>query len=396
MDFTKLTNYIDSLEAVYGVPAADCKIMREHQVVYRHAAGHSDYEKTAPVSEGDLYRMFSATKVVTMTAVLQLMEQGKLDLYDEVRKFLPEFTNLRVADHFYAGKFPPRWPGETEPCHLAHNTIRIIDLMTMTAGLSYDDGAKPLMRLMEESGGQAGTKEVAAAMAKLPLVHEPRTRWFYGMCHDVLGAVVEAASGMKFGLYLKAHIFEPLEIRDFYFRLTEGQNRSLSALYQAEIGTRAIHPIRSDQMKSFSLFGQNYESGGGGLIGTVDAYSTFLDALCNGGIGFNGNRILSEESVRLFSVNYITGQMLEDFHERSMGKKEGYGYGLGVRVLMDERTSRSPVGEFGWDGAAGAYVLADPIHHVSIFYVQHIMGFPTVYEEIHPTIRDLAYEALGL
>ena len=136
---------------------------------------------------------------------------------------------------------------------------------------------------------------------------------------------------------------------------------------------------------------ENYESGGAGLAGTVDAYSLFADALCNGGVGVTGKRILGEKMIRLFMTGYTTGIMQDDF---VVTGKKGYRYGLGVRVLNDTAESKSPVGEFGWDGAAGAYVMIDPVNHISIFYAQHIVGFPKVYSEIHPVIRDLVYEAL--
>lgn len=390
MNFKKLTSYLDSLQELYGIPATDCQITQNHEIIYRHMTGHSDYAGTIPVGEQDLYRLYSATKVITITAVLQLREQKKLDLYDDIRKYLPEFTNLRVADEFRMDKFPTVWPDKDTPCHLAHHSIRIIDLMTMTAGLSYDMSAEALMEIKRTSHDQATTREVVAAMTKIPLIYEPGTRWGYSMAHDVLAAVVEVISHKKFSQYLKENIFEPLGITDFYFKLDETLEKRLSALYAADFNTGKIGPADPVFAGSFTVT-KNYESGGAGLIGTVSAYSDFIDALCNGGIERTGKRILSEESIRLLSTNYATGQMLEDF--KATGKK-GYGYGLGVRVLIDRNASKSPLGEFGWDGAAGAYVLADPINHISIFYVQHIMGFPIVYSEIHPKIRDLTYEAL--
>ncbi len=138
---------------------------------------------------------------------------------------------------------------------------------------------------------------------------------------------------------------------------------------------------------------ENYESGGAGLMAVPSDYVVVLDALANRGVGRTGARILSEEMIRLFMTPYTNGEMQKDFEGSG---KVGYAYGLGVRVLQDKEKSLSPVGEFGWDGAAGAYALVDPINHLSIFYVQHIMGFPVVYFEIHPKLRDLVYEALEL
>lgn len=390
MNFERLTAWIDSLGPVYGVPAADCRITREHETVYRHMAGCADEARTIPLTDRHLFRLYSATKIVTMTAVLQLIEQGRLGLYDEVRRYLPEYDRMMVADFFEEESIPRLWPTEETPCHLAHQTIRIIDLMSMTAGMSYDTGAKTLLDLKKETGGQADTRTVVARMARLPLIFEPRTRWAYSLGHDVLAAVVEVISGMRFSEYLRRFIFDPLEITDFYFHWKGEHGGRVCAMYMAD-ENGAILPEDGRMSGSFQLT-DRYESGGAGLVGSVDAYSTFADALCNGGIGKNGARILAEETVKLFGTSYTTGRMSVDFAKTN---KPGYEYGLGVRVLKDASVSRSPAGEFGWDGAAGAYVLIDPVNHISIFYAQHVMGFAASCE-IHTKIRDLAYEAMGL
>lgn len=390
MNFDKLTQYMDSLRKEYGIHAADCKITKDRQVVYRHMMGYADYEEETPLSDKNLFRLFSATKVITMTAVLQLIERGKLSFNDEVRMYLPEYDRLLVADKFELS-FPMTWPTREDKCHIANNSIRIIDLMTMTAGLSYDTEAKELMEIKKASGNRASTREVVAQIAKMPLVYEPGTRWSYSFAHDVLAAVVEVVSGMRFSDYLNKNIFAPLGVKDFYFSWEGEYADRVCALYTGVFGTDDIVPdngVRSDIFK----ITDNYESGGAGLVSTVDAYSTVIDALCNGGVSAGGIRILSEEMLELFTKEYTQGKMREDFQ---MTGKEGYGYGLGVRVLIDKNASRSPIGEFGWDGAAGAYVVIDPFHHISIFYAQHVMSFPRVYSEIHPKIRDLAYEAMG-
>lgn len=392
MDFTKLTNYIDSLNKEYGIPAADCKITKDHEVVYRHMAGYSDYENTTPLTKDNLFRLFSATKIVTMTALLQQIERGTIRLYDEVRDYLPEFDQMKVADEFKF-EFPLRWPKSTDKCHYAHNSIRIIDLMSMTAGLSYDTSSDEENAIRKKSNNEASTREVIAEIAKMPLVYEPRTRYSYSLCHDVLAAVIEVVTSQKFSEYLTENIFSPLGIKDFYFHWEKDQALSdrICAIYMGVFGSDDIKPDDGMMTNGFKIT-SNYESGGAGLAATVDAYSVFIDALCNGGVGANGARILSEKSVQMFTVPYTTGQMSDDF---AIAGKVGYEYGLGVRVLVDQNASKSPVGEFGWDGAAGAYVLVDTTHHISIFYAQHIAGFPKVYSEIHPKLRDLAYECMG-
>lgn len=142
---------------------------------------------------------------------------------------------------------------------------------------------------------------------------------------------------------------------------------------------------------NISRLSGRHESGGGGLVCTVDEYCKLLEALANDGVGGTGVRILTGESIEKMSRNRLDGRQLEDFHRS--GKRE-YGYGLGVRTLMDREASESPMGEFGWDGAAGAYALADPVNHISIFYAQVMATTPVVHGVIHPTLRDLIYGAL--
>ena len=374
MNFTRLTEYLDSLQSNYKIPGGDCIICQNHETLYRHSFGFSDYEKQKPVDRNDIYMLFSASKIITITAVLQLIEQEKLHLYDPLTDFFPEFSVLRVADDFKLS-FPAKWPDQNTPCHLAHNPIRIIDLMTMTSGLSYDMESDVFRRLRNNSSHPAYTCEVISSIAKMILVYEPGERWAYNLGHDILAGVVEKISGMRFSEYLDQNLFGPLGITDFHFRPEAVHTARLAALYRTEIGaddqlTDNILPYPEGYCNNFRVT-ENYESGGAGLFGTLEAYSKVIDCLACGGTGFNGSKILSENTVKLLTIPYTTGKQLEDF--RMTGKKE-YGYGLGVRVRMKEDNSRVPVGEFGWDGAAGAYVLADTHYGISIFYLQHEIG----------------------
>lgn len=388
MNFSKLTAYLNTLEEKYGVHGLDMKITRGHETVYRCMLGHSDYERKTPVSERDLYNIYSASKVITMTGVMQLIEQGKLGLNDPLEKYLPEFAHMRYAADFKMGEFPFRWPDENSQLVPAQNPMRIHDLMSMTAGMSYDVASAPIRKVVEETHGEATTRQVVTAMAQMPLLCEPGTRYSYALGHDVLAAVVEVVTGMTFGAYMKRNVFEPLGITEMYYQVPAGEEHRLFAQYGKDWDTGKIK--RDESM--IYLITKNYESGGAGLCTTVDEYTKVLEALANGGVGRTGGRILKQESVLAIGRNWLTEQELADF---SRTGKEGYGYGLGVRVLIDGTKSKSPVGEFGWDGAAGAYALVDPKNHIGMFYTHEILGMIEAYSEIHPTLRDLAYEAMG-
>jgi len=384
-----LTQYLDTLENKYEVHGLDCKVMRGHAVLYRHMAGHSDYAMTKPVSNSDLYDLYSCTKVITMAGVMQLVESGKLGLDDELSRYLPEFETMYVAKDFQIGDWPFEWPTQSSPLARAQNPILIHQLMSMTAGLSYDVFSESIQQIREQTNDRASTREIVRAIAKMPLIAEPGTRYSYALGHDVLATVIEVVSGMSFGAYMHKHIFAPLGLAEMFYQVPEEQKGRLFAQYRADFETGEMTQC-PDMI--FRLSAES-ESGGAGLTCTVDSYSVVLDALANGGVGANGARILQPESIDLLRENRLNAQQMEDF---SRAGKVGYGYGLGVRTLVDGACSKSPVGEFGWDGAAGAYALADPKNGVSIFYAHQILGMITAYSEIHPTIRDLAYEAMEL
>ncbi|MCR4622321.1 MAG: beta-lactamase family protein [Clostridiales bacterium] len=390
MNFHLLTQYLDSLYEEYGIPALDVIVTKEHETVYRHMTGFADMEKTRPVSERDFYLMFSCTKLVTMTAMMQLIEAGKVSLYDPVSRFLPEWEYMTVINADWMTKGGDQFcPKLNEPSHFAKNRVRIIDCMSMTAGLTYDLNSEAIRELISRKPN-ASTREVVAAIARMPLLFEPGTRYRYSLGHDVIAAVIEAISGERFSDYLDRHIFAPLGITDLTCHMTDEQKSRLSAIYRYESNTKAMACLDGSE-PVFSIT-PNYESGGAALAGTADAYAAVTEALANGGVGRNGTRILKEDSVMLFTRSVLTGEALKDFRK---GRFYEYSYGLGVRVKTDSILGQSPVGEFGWDGAAGGYAVVDPFNRVSIFYVEHILNFFEGYSVIHPRVRDLVYKGLS-
>ena len=388
MDFHLLQQYLDSLNEEYGIPALDVIVTKDHETVYRHMVGFADNEGKRPVSDRDFYLMYSCTKLVTMTAMMQLIEAGKASLYDPVSRFLPEWEYMTVINADWASKGLQFSPGLREPSHYAKNRVRIIDCMSMTAGLTYDLNSEAIQALLEKKPN-ATTREVIAAVAKMPLLFEPGTRYHYSLGHDVIAAVIEVISGERFSDFLENHIFKPLGIVDLTCHMTDEQRSRLSAIYRYQPDTSAMQYL-PDNATRFAIT-PNYESGGAALAGTTEAYAAVVEALANGGVGRNGSRILNEESVMRFTRSVLTGEAIKDFR---VGRFLEYSYGLGVRVKTEQLLGQSPVGEFGWDGAAGGYAVVDPFNHVGIFYVEHILNFFEGYSVIHPRVRDLVYKGL--
>ncbi len=377
MDKKPLVDFLDSLEEK-GIPGCDLVVYHEHKPVFRHMAGFADEAKKRPISEKTTYWLYSATKLITCTAVMQLIEKGSIGLDDPVYEYLPEYKNLMVKT---GSGFEP-----------ARNTMTIRHLMTMQSGLNYDLGLPSIQRVLKETAGKATTREVIKALAEEPLDFEPGTRYKYSLSHDVLGAVIEVVSGLRFGEYLMKNIFDPLGMADTGFELTADREANMSEQFEYRPETNTSVRMTSDNCYVLS---ENYESGGAGLISTVNDYILFLDAMCNGGTSADGYKVLDAGSIDLMRQDQLHEVSKKDF--RQLGKI-GYSYGLGVRTLVDKEMSRSrsPLGEFGWDGAAGAYALIDTDNRLAIFYAQHVRNCGLAYEKVHPAIRDLTYEMLDL
>ncbi len=385
MDFTRVSTYLDSLEEKYQIHGLDCLIMKDHEQIYRHMCGCSDYAQKKPVNGTELYDIFSASKIATMTAVMQLVEQGKIGLEDPVTKYLPEFSDM-YYDPSFKFEWPPKMPTRETAKTRAEAPILIWQLMSMTGGLGYDTESEPIRELQEKSGFHATTREMMTALAKTPLLYAPGTHYAYSLGHDVLAGVVEVVSGMTFGEYQKKHIFDPLGMKETWYHVPEGMENRLFAQYAFNMSGE----LEEAPGNNYRLT-DRYDSGGAGIVTTVADYIRLLDALACGGTGLTGARILTEESVKAIGTNRLNAAQIEEFQQ---GFRIGYGYGLGVRVHMEEAGAKSPVGEFGWDGAAGAYALIDPVNHLSLYYGQQVRNMFAAYSEIHPALRDLVYESL--
>ncbi len=376
MNFSPVTNYIDNvLCKEKGVPGCDLKIMQGHKTLLRHSFGVSDYEGKKAVSPEDIYKIYSCTKPITCAAALQLAEQGIINLDDAVSKYLPEYKDAFLIKE--GKRISPK------------KVMTVRHLFTMSAGFNYDRAAKPIKDLLAEKP-DAGTVDVANALVRSPLQFEPGEKFLYSLCHDVLGAVVETASGMKFSDYLNKYIFEPLGMKETAFSVATEKLHRRAAQYSAENGVLVKAPSYASSIPS-----DRYESGGGGLYSTVDDYSLFADAMANGGVGASGKRILKPETIDLMRTEQLKTYLMDSRFGCAAGP--GYGYGLGVRTLIDKSGGqRSSIGEFGWDGAAGSYLMVDPKYNLSIFFAMQVLRWPAMFENCHVPIRDLTYEVLGL
>lgn len=379
MDFTMLREYLD--RAVRErVPGVDCAVNYKGERVFRYSAGLGDIASGSPVARDSLYNIYSMSKVVTCAAALQLFERGAYLLDDPAGDYIPEFNDAVVRV-----KNPDGTTG-TEPCT---RKITVRDLFTMSAGFTYNPNVPSVRELREKTGGDFGTQDFIKALLREPLAFQPGSRWSYSLCHDALGALIEVWSGMPFGEYLAKNIFGPCGMSDTGFALPPEKEARFASQYRRTENPHGYEFVGN--VNTFRYSGR-YESGGAGLISTVDDYSRFAEALAHGGVAATGERILSSRTINLMRGNQIEEHRLGIY--RDSLSKSGYGYGLGVRTMMSPELagSLSPVGEFGWSGAAGSYVLIDPDNSLTLVYFQHLLNCQNAI--IHPRLRSALYAGL--
>lgn len=373
MKLEKITEYLETLPG-RGIPSVDCMIYKDHQLVYRHMCGTTDEAYSKPIQGDELYIMFSMTKVQTMTAVMQLVEQGKLSLEDEVGKYLPAYKELTVEVD-----------GKVEKCE---KPLLVWHLLSMQSGLDYDLERPGIKRVLQEKGQQATTREIVDAFVESPLKFVPGEHFLYSLSHDVAAAIVEVVSGMSFGEYLKKNIWKPLGMKRTFFAKPVNRLEKLATQFEMDEqgNTKPMGPTCNYQLS------ESYESGGAGLISCTEDYAVFADTLACGGISKEGVRIIKPETIELMKQNLLCEASQQEIIN-NMGRL-GYGYGCGVQVLLQPELlgSPAPAGVFGWDGAAGSCIIMDTASKISLVYTQHVRSCGMAYGEVHPRLRDLLFE----
>lgn len=369
----ELDRFLDEAET----PFSDISIYYDHKEIYRHFSGYSNDEKTRKTDGSELYFIYSLTKVMTAVATMQLVERSVISLDDPVSNYMPEYSNL--------------WVKEGDALRPPKSTLTVGHLLSMTGGFDYNRQTPEILEVLKEKGKNTTTRDIVSALAKSPLHFDPGTHFKYSMCHDILAAVIEVATGKRFGEYLRENIILPLGMKETYIGKTDEKViERIATPYSFSNGVFE----KSERVSSFIL-SDCYESGGAGIISSVNDYVLLVDALASGGIGKNGKRILNKETVEMMTHPVKNEDCQKDF-KAAFPNKPGYSYGLGVRVHTDKEESngKSPIGEFGWSGAAGGYALVDIENRLSICYLEQVLGHSYAYDVIHPKIRDLAYEVL--
>ena len=340
-------------QEVAGVVALEIK---EGKEVLFAKSGFADIKNGIPMSRDTIFRLYSQSKPITAAAAMMLVEDGILDLGEPVGDYIDSFNNQTYLSKGKVHKVP------------SDKKMRIRDLMNMTSGLVYPGINTPtevavgrLMTNMEKRLGtdkMMTTMEFADKIGRIPLNFIPGSHFQYGTSADVLGAVIEKASGMSFGDFVRARILDPLRMNDTDFYVPDSKKDRLAKAYRNVKG-RLIE-FHGDRLVIRNNGDINpFESGGAGLFSTVDDYARFAHMLINGG-KFGNKRLLSENSVKFLTSGKLLPHQQLDL-EKWQGL-EGFTYGNLMRVLDDpsQATIIGNKGEYGWDGWLGAYFVNDP------------------------------------
>jgi CubicO group peptidase (beta-lactamase class C family) len=352
-------------------------IARKGQVAYVDVQGTMDADTKKPMTRDSLFRMASMTKPVIGTAVMMMLEEGRIQLGDPVSKYIPEFKDMKVAVLQSPGTpgrggSPPKF--YTVP---ADRAITIKDLLTHTSGLSsgpmgQSEGAKIRRKPTEVLA------DYIPRLGSTPLEFQPGTRWMYSPSDgfDVLARIVEIASDMPLNRFLKQRIFDPLDMPETSHYPTDAQMPRLVSAYQKT--DKGL--VKNEN--SLSMSSKVYFAGGGGLVSTVDDYSHFAQMLANGGELY-GRRLLSPRTVKLMSSVHIPSTL--------PGRTTGEGYGLSVRVMQDAIAGNHRVsdGSFGWSGAYGTHFWVDQKEELVA-----VMMIQTPIREMRPEFENAVMQAI--
>ena len=391
MDFTNLKNFLDYM-AVERTPGNAVEVYLNGKSVFRYACGYSDLESRTPLTGDEMFNIYSCSKVTTVTAGAQLLEQGKFLLGDPLYEYIPEFKEMYIKNS----------EGDLIK---AQNPITVGDLFSMTAGFTYDLNSPGYQKARELTNGKMDTVETIKCVASDPLSFEPGTHWQYSICHDVLAALISVISGRKFRDYVKENIFEPLNMMESVYHHTEetlsktasqycfvpSEGEEVDVVEAQKYGNAKDGTFRNEGKTVRHILGEEYDSGGAGITTTVSDYAKLMAALANYGMGLTGERILSKYTVDLMRTNRLTPEQQKDFNAKQL---VGCGYGLGVRTHTVPMKSGliCNLGEFGWGGAAGATVIVDPRINLGVFYAQHTLNPREEYYQ--PRLRNVVYSCL--
>jgi CubicO group peptidase (beta-lactamase class C family) len=353
-------------------------IIREGRVAQLKNYGSLDLAKKTPMPVDAIFRIASQSKAVTSVAAMILLEEGRLLLTDPVSKYIPEFKQTRVAIK-EEGK-------ESYQVVPAKREVTILDLLTHTSGVSYGDGpARAEYEAAHLHGWFFADKaepvgEWIRKLAALPFDAQPGEKYIYGYNTDILGHVVEKASGMSLAEFIKARITIPLGMMDTHFFLPEEKLSRFTPVYGVKESS-GIELKESPETSSYFKGPRACFSGGAGLLSTAEDYGRFLEMLRRGG-ELDGVRILSPKSVQLMTVNHV----------KTLFGEQGFGLGFSITQDLGRGAELGTEGSFGWGGAYHTTYWVDPVEKMVVLLMTQLL--PAGNSDLQQRFRTMVYQSV--
>jgi CubicO group peptidase (beta-lactamase class C family) len=374
-----IDDFINGEIAAGRIPGANVLIQYHGKPVYFKSFGKQDVEAGTPITADSIFPIHSVTKTITSFAAMMLVDRGKIALDDPVSKYIPSFAGMKVGVERKddSGKpvldlVPPRRP------------VNIEDLLLHTSGITYGFYGEGLVKAAYNGIylGDFDNAEFAERIAKVPLAEQPRTLWDYGHSVDILGRVIEVASGQSLYQFEKANLLDPLGMTTTKFFLTDPVERA-----------RYAKPLAKDvRVERNSLDVTRWESGGGGMVSTIADFARYGQMLLNGG-ALDGKAYLSPATFAAMTTDHIgPGSGVARNYFYYPGDGFGFGYGFGVRTDPGNAVPPPPgsLGEIKWDGATGCYLVVDRAQDMFFILME---DSPSGRLHVQVTLKKIIYDA---
>ena len=358
-------------------------IARHGKVAYFESMGALDPETKAPMNKDAIFRIYSMSKPITSVAIMMLVEQGKISLDDPIAKYIPAFKDAKV------GVETKDADGKSKlELTAARKPISVQDLLRHTSGITYGFFGDMLVKKAYVDANVVDdsltNEQFVDRLAKLPLAFQPGTTWDYSHSTDVLGRLVEVVSGKSLYQFEKENILDPLGMTDTTFYVTDPAKQA-----------RLAEPFKNDRAIGAGVEFNDprvvrpWESGGGGMVGTVADYARFATMLMNGGT-LDGKRYLSPKTLAYMTSDHM-GSVIVPGPYYLPGPGYGFGLGFGVRKEAGVSGAIGSVGEYNWGGAGGTFFWADPKENMFVVYA---MQSPKNRVAYRPILRSMIYAAI--
>src|SRR6056297_611446 len=368
----------DSLQAVTGflqaaidsnkIPGAVAMIVKDGALVYNQTLGMADMEENEEMDSDHIFRLASMTKPVTTVAILMLAERDSLDVSDPVSEYIPEFADVEVIESV-------QMSDTTWSARPSDTPVTIHHLLTHTSGVVYGFIDDQLRAVYNKAGVPDGTvmdgrtiSETMAALGELPLKHEPGTSWTYGLSTDILGRVVEVASGKPLDQFSQEEIFEPLGMDSTGFNIEDSMQNEIVAMYRND------EPYSLDRLSQLSVEGSDslgmdsmpeieYFSGGSGLMGTAEDYQVFLQTVLNSG---------QFGDVNLFGNEAAVGLTEKQIGDLRLGGQDAFSYGFSLTMPDGNMVNNRMPGRLQWGGLFQTHFWIDPARNSTVVLMSQV------------------------